>query len=171
MSSSHRGTEYSWQQSHTILFRDIMMQIKGIASILESQLLVIWSSMKSKKQSIISKSSSEAEYHSLASTIGEVTWIIGLFKTLDIPLTLHIPLHCNNKTTIQIAAIPVFHERTKHIDIDCQFIREKILHGLVNIQYLCSSEKPADILTKSLGRLQHSHNCIQYRNEKYLHIT
>ncbi|KAF3663185.1 putative agamous-like MADS-box protein AGL62-like [Capsicum annuum] len=114
-------------------------------------------SWKSKKQSTISRSSAKAEYRSLASTVAEITWIIGLFNTLDVPLTFPVPLNCNSKAAIQIAANPVFHERTKHIDIDCHFIREKVLSGLVVIRYLCSSEKPADVLTKGLCRNQHAY--------------
>jgi len=73
------------------------------------------------------------------------------------PLSLPVPIHCDSKTAIQIAANPVFHERTKHIDIDCHFIREKALKGFVIIHYLCSSEQPADIFNKGLGKYQHSH--------------
>jgi len=116
--------------------------------------LISW---KSKKQSTISRSSAEAEYRSLASLVAEVTWLIGLFRELDIKLQVPVPLYCNSKAALQIAHNPVFHERTKHIDIKCHFIREKIQNGSVHTRYLPTAEQPADILTKGLGKLQHSY--------------
>lgn len=96
-------------------------------------------SWKSKKQTTISRSSAEAEYRSLASTVAELVWLAGLFKEFAVDIQLPVSLYCDNKSAIQITANPVFHERTKHIDIDCHFIREKVLQGLVHIQYLPSS--------------------------------
>ncbi|XP_019260263.1 PREDICTED: uncharacterized protein LOC109238284 [Nicotiana attenuata] len=110
--------------------------------------LISW---KSKKQNTISRSSAEAEYRSLASTVAEIIWLVGLFNELGVSLTLPIPLYCDSKFAMQIAANPVFHERTKHIDIDCHFIREKVQHGLIETVYLPSAEQPADLLTKGLS--------------------
>ncbi|XP_019266375.1 PREDICTED: uncharacterized protein LOC109243831 [Nicotiana attenuata] len=106
--------------------------------------LISW---KSKKQNTISRSSAEAEYMSLASIVAEIVWLIGLFN----------PLYCDSKSAMQIAANPVFHERTKHIDIDCHFICEKVQQGLVETVYLPSAEQPADLLTKGLSCIQHDH--------------
>ncbi|XP_070054634.1 uncharacterized mitochondrial protein AtMg00810-like [Nicotiana tomentosiformis] len=109
--------------------------------------LISW---KFKKQTTISRSSAEAEYRSLGSTVAELVWLAGLFRELAMDIQLPISLHCDSKSAIKIFANPVFHERTKHIDIDCHFIREKVLQGLVHVQYLPSSEQKADILTKAL---------------------
>lgn len=116
--------------------------------------LIYW---KFKKQSTISRSSAEAEYRSLASTVAQVIWLLGLFKELGVAAHTSIPLYCDSKSAIQIAANPVFHERTKHIDIDCHFIREKIKQGLVRTIYLSSAEQQADILTNGLGKVQHDY--------------
>ncbi|WMV28413.1 hypothetical protein MTR67_021798 [Solanum verrucosum] len=90
--------------------------------------LISW---KAKKQETISRSSAEAEYRSLASTVAEVVWLVGLFKELGVQVRLPVHIHSDSKSAIQIAANPVFHERTKHIDIDCHFIREKVQMGIV----------------------------------------
>ncbi|XP_070026366.1 uncharacterized mitochondrial protein AtMg00810-like [Nicotiana sylvestris] len=81
--------------------------------------LISW---KSKKQNTVSRSSAEVEFRSMASTVAEVSWLVGLFKELGIQIQLPIPLHCDSKTAIQIVANLIFHERTKHIDIDCHFV-------------------------------------------------
>lgn len=104
--------------------------------------LISW---KSKKQNTISRSSAEAEYRSLASTVAELTWLLGLFKELGVTLQLPVAMHCASKAAIQIAVNPVFHDRTKHIDINCHFIREKVLQGLVLPVYLSSVEQPAGL--------------------------
>lgn len=89
--------------------------------------------------------------------IAEVTWLIGLFQELDIPISLPVAIHCDSIAAIQIASNPVFHERNKHIDIDCHFIREKIQGGSVSIKHISTTEQPADVLTKGLGRPQHEY--------------
>ncbi|XP_019070686.1 uncharacterized mitochondrial protein AtMg00810-like [Solanum lycopersicum] len=114
-------------------------------------------SWKSKKQVTVSRSSVEAEYRAMASTVAEIFWIVGLFDELGIKINLHVPLYSDSTSAIQIASNPVFHERTKHIDIDCHFVREKIQEGLVSTTHLTSSEQPADIFTKALGRDSHIH--------------
>ena len=80
----------------------------------------------------MSRSSKEAEYRSLESTLAKVIWLIGMFRDLGIEMKLTMKLYCDSKAALQIAANPVFHERTKHIDIDCHFIREKIQSRLVH---------------------------------------
>lgn len=112
--------------------------------------LISW---KSKKQNTISRSSTRAEYMSLVSTVAEIVWLVGLFSELGVSITLPIPLYCDSKSAMQIAANLVFHERTKHIDIDCHFIHEKVQQGLVETMYLPSAEQPVDLLTKGLSCL------------------
>ncbi|GKA00411.1 ribonuclease H-like domain-containing protein [Tanacetum coccineum] len=81
--------------------------------------LVSW---KSKKQNTISKSSTEAEYRALASVTSEVIWILNFLKDLQIENLLPVSLHYDSNSAIKIAANPVFHERTKHLEIDLHFI-------------------------------------------------
>lgn len=83
-------------------------------------------SWKSKKQSTVSRSSSEAEYRALASLTCELQWLQYLFKDLHISFDQPSSVYCDNKSAIYLAHNPTFHERTKHIEIDCHVIREKI---------------------------------------------
>lgn len=80
--------------------------------------LVSW---KSKRQSTISRSSAEPEYRILVSTVAEIVWLVGLFRELPADIKVPVFLFCDSKSAIQISANNVFHERTKHIDIDCHF--------------------------------------------------
>lgn len=113
--------------------------------------------MEVKKQGTVSRSSAEAEFRSMASTVAEVVWITGLFKELGTELVQPIQLHCDSKAAIQIAAHPIFHERTKHIDIDCHFVREKIVQGLIKTQHIRTTEQLANLL-----RVYASHNMNTY---------
>uniref|UniRef100_A0A0V0GS79 Putative ovule protein n=1 Tax=Solanum chacoense TaxID=4108 RepID=A0A0V0GS79_SOLCH len=107
--------------------------------------LVSW---KAKKQTIVSKSSTEAEYMSIASTVSELVWLLGLLKEVGAEVQLPVQVYSDSKAAIQIAANPVYHERTKHIEIDCHFIREKLQQGLITVSYISTSDQPADVLTK-----------------------
>lgn len=120
--------------------------------------LISW---KAKKQTTVSRSSAEAEYRSLASIVSELVWLLGLFKEVGTKVQVPVQVYSDSKAAIQIAANPVYHERTKHrtkhIEIDCHFIREKLQKGLIKVEYIHTKEQPADVLTKGLSRLQHEH--------------
>nr|XP_016492845.1 PREDICTED: uncharacterized mitochondrial protein AtMg00810-like [Nicotiana tabacum] len=103
------------------------------------------------------RSSTEAEYISLVSTVTKVIWLLGLFRELDVASHTSVPIYCDSKSSIQIAANHVLHELIKHIDIDCHFIREEIKQELVKTIYLSSTEQHAYVLTKGLGRVQHDY--------------
>uniref|UniRef100_A0A803P3R9 Integrase catalytic domain-containing protein n=1 Tax=Cannabis sativa TaxID=3483 RepID=A0A803P3R9_CANSA len=92
--------------------------------------LISW---KTKKQATVSKSSAEAEYRVLASTTSEMTWIQYLLTDLHIAQPTPAFIYCDNQSAIHIANNPTFHERTKHIELDCHFIREKIAKSTIYI--------------------------------------
>ncbi|KAH0738218.1 hypothetical protein KY290_036923 [Solanum tuberosum] len=103
------------------------------------------------------RSSAEAEYISMAAGVSKILWLIGLCKELNVKVQLPVILHSDSKSAIQIAANPIFHERTKHIEIDLHFIRDKIHAGVVKTAYVTSQEQEADLFTKALGRGQHDY--------------
>ena len=90
--------------------------------------LISW---KSKKQQVVSRSSTESEYRSMATVTSEVVWLITLLKTFGLNHTQLAFLYCDSKATLYIAANLVYHERTKHIEIDYHFIREKTEDGVI----------------------------------------
>jgi len=107
-------------------------------------------SWKSKKQSTVSRSSSEAEYRAMAQAASEITWLVRLLEELGVSKLTPVQLNCDNQSALHIARNLVFHERTKHIEIDCHFTRDKVLEGLLQLHYLPTSSQLADILTKVL---------------------
>ncbi|KAI0502019.1 hypothetical protein KFK09_016964 [Dendrobium nobile] len=109
--------------------------------------LVSWSV---KKQSTIARSSTEAEYHALAATSTEIIWLRRLLQELDCPQTESTVLYCDNTSAIALANNPVYHARTKHIEIDCHFIRECIQNNSINVHHISTKDQLADLFTKSL---------------------
>ena len=107
--------------------------------------LISW---KSRKQSVVSRSSVEAEYRAMATTTVEIVWLRWLLADLGVSLFAATPMYCDNKSAIQIAHNAVFHERTKHIEIDCHFVRHHLQLGTISLPFLPLTLQLVDFFTK-----------------------
>ncbi|GKV37533.1 hypothetical protein SLEP1_g45555 [Rubroshorea leprosula] len=113
----------------------------------------------SKKQPTVARSTAEAEYRALASTTAELMWITFLLR--DVAISLHSPpqLFSDNISALHMSINPVFHARTKHIEIDYHFVREKVAIGSLITCYISGIDQLADLLTKPL--LKHRYQLLR----------
>ena len=81
----------------------------------------------------------------------EILWINHLLKKVGMDVVSPAKLWCDNQATLHIASNPVYHERTKHIEVDCHFIREKIQENLISTSYVKTGEQLSDLFTKALN--------------------
>ena len=107
-------------------------------------------SQKSKKQDVVARSSAEAEYRAMALATCELIWLKHLLQKLRFGKDEQMKLICDNQTALHISSNPVFHEMTKHIEVDCHFIREKIASGCMTTSFVNFNDQLADIFSKSL---------------------
>jgi hypothetical protein len=125
--------------------------------------LISWSA---KKQNIVSRSSTKTEYRSLSLTTAELFWLRMLLQELHISLPSPPTLWCDNLGALGLASNPVFHARTKHIEVDVHFIREKVTNRDILLRHLSTLEQVADIFTKG-----HPANRFCYLRDKLKVVT
>ncbi|GJV72017.1 retrovirus-related pol polyprotein from transposon TNT 1-94 [Tanacetum coccineum] len=104
--------------------------------------LISW---KSKKHDVLSKSSTEAEYRAMGVTTSEIVWLRWLVADMGVHINHSTPLHCDNHNAIQITRNLVFHEHTKHIEMDCHFT---LHHLTISLPFDPSALQIADVFTK-----------------------
>ena len=111
-------------------------------------------SWKTKKQPTVSRSSGEVEYRFLTDMTSELKWLKALLMSLGIHHLKDMRLFCDSKFALHIAQNPVFHERTKHIEVDCHYIQDALKEGLINPNHVSTTEQLADVFTKALSKRQ-----------------
>ena len=92
----------------------------------------------------------EAEYKALANATAEIIWVQSILKELGMKNTRAPCLWCDNLGATYLSANPVFHARTKHIEIDFYFVRERVANKLLDIRFIHSQDQVADGFTKAL---------------------
>ena len=107
---------------------------------------------KSKKQTVVARSIAEAKLRSIAHGICEVLWLKILLEELEVMVKLPLRIYCDNKATINISHNLVHHDRTKHVEVNRHFIKEKIEDGTICITSVPTTKQVADVLTKGLLR-------------------
>jgi hypothetical protein len=109
--------------------------------------LVSWNA---KKQASVSRSSTEAEYKALANATAELIWVEALLRELGVKLQQKPCLWCDNLGATYLSVNPVFHARTRHIEIDFHFVRERVASNRLDIRFISSKDQVADGFTKAL---------------------
>jgi hypothetical protein len=109
--------------------------------------LISWSS---KRQSVVSSSSAEAEYRAVANGVAKVSWLRQLLAELRSPLAKSTLVYRDNVSAVYLSTNPVQHQRTKHVEIDLHFVRDRVAIGDVRVLHVPTTSQFADIFTKGL---------------------
>jgi len=111
----------------------------------------------SRKQKSVALSSSEAEYMAASLACCEAVWLRKMLFSLFGDCLDPTVIYCDNQSCIKLTENPVFHDRSKHIDIRYHSIRDYVQRGIVKLEFVSTDEQVADILTKALPRGKHVH--------------
>jgi hypothetical protein len=113
--------------------------------------LISW---KSKKQARVSKSSTKSEYRVMSAVCSKIVWLCGLLAELGF-FQSDSTLHADNISAIQIATNPVYHERTKYIEVDCHSIWEALDTRVISLPHVSIDLQIVDVFTKVMTRQRH----------------
>jgi hypothetical protein len=109
-------------------------------------------SWASTRQSVVAKSTTEAEYMALSQATSEAVWLRRLLTDLGFPQKSATVVYADNMSAMALARNPQFHKRTKHIDVHFHYVRECIASDVVVLEHVSSGDMIADTLTKGLAR-------------------
>jgi hypothetical protein len=109
--------------------------------------IISWSS---KRQTTVSRSSAEAEYRAIANAVSECSWLRRLLGELLCKVPSATVAFCDNISSVYMSRNPVHHRRTKHIELDIHFVREKVVIGELRVTHIPSARQLADVFTKGL---------------------
>jgi hypothetical protein len=103
-----------------------------------------------KRQTVVSRSSTEAEYCAVTNGVAEVTWLCQLLHEPQASPSRCTLVYCDNINAVYLSTNPIQHQRTKHVEIDLHFVREKIAKGQVRVLHIPTTSQFANIFTKGL---------------------
>ncbi|XP_016185851.1 uncharacterized protein LOC107627533 [Arachis ipaensis] len=109
--------------------------------------LVSWAS---KKQTAVARSSTEAEYRSMAETVAELVWIRNLMAELKLAISEAPVVYCDNLSAVLLAANPILHSKSKHFKIDLHFVRDHVTNKEIQVSHIPGATQVADIFTKAI---------------------
>ena len=110
--------------------------------------LIAW---QARKQATVSRSSTEAKYKAVDNATAEIIWVQSLLRELKVSQAQPPVLWCDNIGATYLSSNPVFHARTKHIEVDYHFVRERVAQKFLQIKFISSKDQLADIFTKPLS--------------------
>jgi hypothetical protein len=132
------------RDSHTALLKRILRYIKGTTS------LGLHIHRMDTLTITVSRSSAGAEYRGVANAMSECSWLRHLLGELHCNVHKATVAYCDNISSVYMARNPVHHRRTKHIELDIHFVREKVALGKLRVLQIPSARQFADIFTKGL---------------------
>jgi hypothetical protein len=99
---------------------------------------------------VVSRSSAEAKYRAVANGVAEASWLQQLLAELHSPLAKSTLVYCDNVSAVYLSTKPVQHQRTKHVEIDLHFVRDRVAIGDIRALHVPTTSQFADIFTKGL---------------------
>ena len=146
---------YRFSDSYYAGDRETLKSTSGFVSKICNGPISWWA----QRQSIVTLSSTETEYVAATTAAREAVWLRQLLKDIERPCVSPTVLYIDNQSAIQIVKNPAFHKRTKHIDVQYHFVREKYECGVITVKYIDTKAQLADIFTKALTREPHEFLC------------